>query len=161
MQVRIENLPEKKLLGLKMRMSLVQNRTADLWRSFMPLRKEIKNSAGSDLFSVEIHDENYFKSFDPKNEFEKWAAIEVKDFNDVPSGLEKLIIPSGLYAVFLYKGKASEGAKAYQYIFSEWLPASGYALDQRPHFALMGEKYKNDDPESEEELWVPLKSKAL
>jgi AraC family transcriptional regulator len=161
MQVRIENLQEKKLLGIRKRMSLAQNRTAELWRNFMPLRKEIKNPSGNDLFSVELYGENYFRDFNPNNEFEKWAAAEVKDFNDARAGLEKLIIPSGLYAAFTYKGRASEGAKAYQYIFTEWLPASKYELDQRPHFALMGEKYKNDDPESEEELWIPVKPKAL
>jgi AraC family transcriptional regulator len=159
MQVRIEKLQEKRLLGLRMRMSLAQNRTADLWRAFMPLRRELKDLAGNDLFSVELYDKNYFGSFNPNNEFEKWAAAEVKTLNDIFPRLEKLIIPEGLYAVFTYKGKASEGAKAYQYIFAEWLPASQYELDQRPHFALMGEKYKNDDPESEEELWVPVKPK--
>jgi AraC family transcriptional regulator len=160
MQVRIENLQRKNLLGLRLQMSLAQNRTAELWRNFIPLRKQIKNPVSSDLFSVDLYDENYFRNFHPNNQFEKWAAAEVKDFNDELPGLEKLIIPPGLYAAFTYKGKASEGTKAYQYIFNEWLPASGYELDQRPHFALMGEKYRNDDPESEEELWIPVRKKT-
>ena len=36
-------------------------------------------------------------------------------------------------------------------------PKSKYELDKRPHFALMGEEYKNEDPDSEEELWFPIK----
>jgi AraC family transcriptional regulator len=54
---------------------------------------------------------------------------------------------------------ASEAPAFYQYIFNSWLPGSGYRLDNRPHFAVMGEKYKNDDPNSEEELCVPVKEK--
>jgi AraC family transcriptional regulator len=30
-------------------------------------------------------------------------------------------------------------------------------LDQRPHVEVMGEKYKNNDPDSEEEIWIPIK----
>jgi len=33
-------------------------------------------------------------------------------------------------------------------------------LDNRPHFEVLGEKYKNGDPESEEEIWIPVKEKA-
>ena len=58
---------------------------------------------------------------------------------------------------FLHRGPASEGMKTYQYIFQTWLPVSGYRLDDRPHFAVMGEKYKKEDPDSEEEIWVPVK----
>jgi len=38
------------------------------------------------------------------------------------------------------------------YIFSDWLPKSDYELDEKPHFEILGEKYKNDDPNSEEEI---------
>jgi AraC family transcriptional regulator len=42
-------------------------------------------------------------------------------------------------------------------MFREWLPASGYELDDRPHFEILGERYKNNDPDSEEELWFPVR----
>ena len=73
--------------------------------------------------------------------------------------MEIIIILEGLYAVFQYKGKGSEAASAYQYILGSWMPNSDYILDNRPHFALMGEKYKNEDPDSEEELWFPIRRK--
>jgi AraC family transcriptional regulator len=34
---------------------------------------------------------------------------------------------------------------------------SKYLLDNRPHFETLGEKYKNEDPSSEEEVWIPIK----
>ncbi|RYE38364.1 MAG: GyrI-like domain-containing protein, partial [Sphingobacteriales bacterium] len=45
-------------------------------------------------------------------------------------------------------------------IFTEWLPNSAYELDDRPHFELLGSKYKNDDAESEEEIFVPVRLKG-
>jgi AraC family transcriptional regulator len=155
MQPRIENLAEKKLIGLNLRMSLLNNRTGALWQSFMPRRHEIKNTVSSNLISLQIYSPSHFKNFSPANEFTKWAAVEVRHFEDVPSGFDTMIIPSGTYAVFHYKGSSTDSS-IFQYIFSEWLPKSRYALDDRPHFELLGEKYKNADPSSEEEIWIPV-----
>jgi AraC family transcriptional regulator len=68
-------------------------------------------------------------------------------------------LKDGLYAVFLHKGAASTGGKTFKYIFETWLPNSCYLLDNRPHFEILGAKYKNDDPGSEEEVWIPIKQK--
>jgi AraC family transcriptional regulator len=77
----------------------------------------------------------------------------------IPKEMEPYLLPEGLYAVFNYKGAASQGANMFRYIFGTWLPASDYLLDNRPHFEILGEKYKNEDPESEEEIWIPIKTK--
>jgi AraC family transcriptional regulator len=73
--------------------------------------------------------------------------------------MEKLELPGGLYAVFSYRGKASDASDTFKYIYYEWLPTSEYFLDDRPHFEILGEKYKNEHPDSEEEIWIPVKSK--
>jgi len=137
-------------------MSFSKNETFQLWNAFMPRRNELTNNLGSDLFSIQIYKKNYFKSFDPALEFVKWTAKEVSDFDSIPAGMESLVIETGLYAVFLHKGPASTGPKTFDYIFGTWLPASDYHPDNRPHFEILGEKYKHEDPESEEEIWVPI-----
>jgi len=155
---RIEVLPEKKLLGFSMSMSLANNKTAALWQSFMPQRKLIKNAVGTDLISMQVYDNPlYFSNFSPQTEFTKWAAVEVSDHAEVPDNLAPYTLQGGLYAVFIHKGPPAEFPKTFQYIFGEWLPNSQYELDQREHFELLGEKYKNNDPASEEEVWVPVK----
>lgn len=160
MDPRIEILKETKLVGFRTSMSFALNKTVTLWQRLMPRRKEITNAVGVELYSVEVfNDPMFFKKFNPTREFEKWAAVKVKDFDSIPAGMEKLVISSGMYAVFLYKGKPSEGQQTYQYIYSQWIPDSEYTLDNRPHFALMGEKYKGEHPESEEELWIPITKK--
>ena len=90
-------------------------------------------------------------------EFEKWAGVEVSDSSEQAAGIELLTIPSGEYAVFTHRGPASAGPKTYQYIYGVWFPASDYIIDNRPHFALMDEKYKHDEPDSEEDIYIPVK----
>lgn len=152
---RIVRLPEKKLAGLRMQMSLAQNRTAELWRSFMPLRNRIPHRIGENLFSVLVHEPGYFDSFQPQVLFEKWAAVEVDSWEDLLPELEAFLLPTGLYAVFDYKGSNTD-SRIFQYIFTEWLPASDWKLDHRPHFEVMGAKYVNGSPDSEEEIWIPV-----
>lgn len=157
MEHRIEILTEKKLVGLRMKMSFVDNKTGELWKNFMPKRKEIQNIVGIELYSMQIYPPLFFMDFNHNAEFEKWACAEVTDIKEIPAEMETFILTKGLYAVFLYKGAASEAKNAFQYIFRTWLPNSGYILDDRPHFELLGEKYKNNDPTSEEEIWIPIK----
>jgi len=140
-------------------MSFSDNKTHELWRSFMPGRRQINNIIGMELYSIEVYEKLYFDNFNPKREFDKWAAVEVMNFDRVPDEMETLNSPRGLYAVFQYKGAASKGAETYQYIYGTWLPESDFLLDNRPHFAVMGEKYKNEDPDSEEEMWIPVKNR--
>lgn len=160
MQPTINVLQEKKLLGMHRKMSFANNTTLQLWQSFMPRRKEIINVKGSDLYSLEVYDNPlFFRQFNPAKEFEKWAAVEVLNHDTIPEGMYAFILPEGQYAVFVHKGLPSEGEKTYRYIFETWLPASEYELDNRPHFALMGDKYKHNSADSEEEIWIPVKHK--
>lgn len=158
MEPRIETLQDKKLVGTRLSISLANNKTADIWKNFIPRLREITNNLSNDLISMAIYKPNYFSDFKPTNEFEKWAAIEVADFDNLPIGLETFTLRGGLYAVFDYKGPSTD-MSIFQYIFGTWMPKSDYILDERPHFEILGDKYKNADPNSEEEIWIPIKKK--
>lgn len=155
MEPRIVVLKEKKLVGNRVKMSVSNNLTLELWANFMPHRKEIRNSVSAELISMQVYGTGYFKSFDPTKEFEKWATIEVTDFNEVPGEMDSFTLRGGLCAVFDYKGSSSDSS-IFQYIYNSWLPFSNYQLEDRPHFEVLGEKYKNNNPESEEEIWIPI-----
>lgn len=124
----------------------------------MPRRKEIKNNLTNDLYSLQVYEPTYFINFDPTREFVKWALIEVDNFDNIPNDMEVFHLEGGQYAVFRYKGSSKDN-KIFQYIFSDWLPNSDYVLDTRPHFEILGDKYKNDDENSEEEIWIPIRNK--
>ena len=107
---------------------------------------------------MQVYKPTYFADFKPTNEFEKWATVEVTNFESVPTNMETFSLAGGLYAVFDYKGSSNDPS-IFQYIFGTWLPGSDYFLDDRPHFEVLGDKYKNNDPTSEEEIWIPIKPK--
>ena len=160
MTPKIKILPEKKLIGQRIRMSLSNDKTPELWRGFMPRRKEVINPVTTDLFCLQAFDTALeFKDYNQETVFDKWAAIEVANFDAVPAGMETYNLPGGLYAVFLHKGAAEAGARTFKYIYETWLPNSDYVFDNRAQFEILGEKYKNDDPTSEEEIWIPIKIK--
>ncbi|WP_163709733.1 GyrI-like domain-containing protein [Mangrovibacterium lignilyticum] len=159
LEYRIENLAEKKLVGCHRRMSYAANQTAELWKSFMPRRKEIKHAVGPDLFSVQYYQPGFFHTFQPETTFDTWATMAVSDYGQIPEGMVKLPLAGGLYAVFRYKGLPGEAAPAFQWIMGEWLPASDYELDDRLHFEILGENYRNDHPDSEEEIWIPIRKR--
>lgn len=158
MKPRIETLQNKKLIGMHITMSLANNKTGIIWKNFMPRRKEIINNLSNELISMAIYKPTHFIDFKPINEFEKWAAIEVTDFERVPNEMDTFTLTGGLYAVFDYTGSSTD-TSIFQYIFGTWLPNSDYLLDDRPHFEVLGDKYKNADPNSEEEIWIPVKKK--
>lgn len=158
MNYRLAHLHAKTLVGKCRSMSLAANSTADLWKSFMPFRNDIPERVGDDLYALQVYPPGYFNHFDPARSFEKWAAVEVKHAVALPAGMQTFLLPAGLYAVFSYKGRAGS-PEPFRYIFQEWLPASAYRLDDRPHFELLGKAYNNQNDDSEEELWIPVREK--
>ena len=157
MTPKIVTISTKKLIGFSIKMSLLDNKTQTIWQLFMPRLKEITNAVSADLFSLQNYPENYFTNFTPETIFTKWAAVEVKNFDTIPNGFEKLELSSGKYAVFNHKGNTEMFAKTAQYIYTEWLPNSGFQLNNKPHFEVLGDNYLgHENPESEEEIWIPI-----
>ena len=159
---RIVTISELKLVGKRIQTTLTENNTTELWKSFGPHRKHIPNASNTGLYSVQIFaDDQDFKKFTPQTPFEKWAAIEVDAFEELPEGIERLTVEGGKYAVFIHKGLPSDFSKTSNYIHQEWMPNSLYELDSRPHFEVMQEGYSPTDPEAEEEVWIPIKQSEV
>lgn len=161
LEPKIAILPKIKLVAKCITMSFSKDQTDTLWRAFRPQIKNIPHKIDNDTYSVQIYpDSNFFEQFSPLNAFKKYAAVKVSDYDDLPSDLEKLIIPKGQYAIFDYIGKPSEAPATFRYILTDWLTHSQYKLDNRPHFAKMGEKYTGEYADSEEELMIPISLKS-
>ena len=158
MEVRITTIKSKTLVGKRLTMSLNNNRTVELWQSFMPNKKSIKNKISNEVFSLQDYKGSFnLQDFNSSTEFEKWAAVEVSDTAGIPKNLETFHLAGGSYAVFKHLGDASTFPNTLNHIFRVWLPNSIYTLDNRPHFEVLGDGYKINDPNSEEEVWIPIK----
>lgn len=159
---RIVTVSDIKLIGKSIQTSLSENRTVELWKSFRPLIKDLPDIENARLFSIQIFEKGLdFESFTPTTRFEKWAAIEINDLIELPDNVDEYIIKGGKYAVFIHKGTASEFPRTSGYIHQKWLPESFYELDDRPHFEVMKPDYNPNDPDAEEEIWIPIKQSDL
>lgn len=151
MNPRIKHLQEKLVVGMQSQMQQQQyQKIVELWKQFMPLHAQIQNRINHEFIALQ----NFSDFGNPTDNFEIWACVEVANGNVLPKGMQSYKIPEGDYAVFLHKGM-NAGA-TYQKIMTEWLPTSGYKIANRPHFQVMGEKYKNGSPDSEEDFYVPV-----
>lgn len=151
------DFPETHLVGVCLRMSHVEDRTSELWRTFRSASPSIAERVGREAFSVRIYNDQYsFSRFDPSAEFDKWAAAVVEADAGIPDGLKKLVIPAGRYAEFPHVGPAAAAPKTFGYIYGEWLPASGYDLDLRPHFEILPEDYDPFDNFANERILIPI-----
>ena len=149
MLLRIEKLNFSRLRGHFVSNPVFSTEeTSGLWRNFRALMAE--KGIKSDFYSVQIHEQNA-----PGKIIERWAAV--KEGEGLPSGLQSLEIPAGLYAVFLYKGGAGGFVEFYQDQCSRAIPDLGLMLDERPHFQLLGDKFNPFSDDSEEEIWIPVK----
>lgn len=154
---KIQHIGAMKIIGLRQNMSFATNTTPELWRNFMPRLKEIEGRIDENRISMQQYPEGFFREFSPAAVFEKWAGVEVTGFNAIPPAMETFTIPGGLYAIFHYKGNPGNAPDVFRYILAEWLPQSGYTLDIRPHFEILGERYKNGADDSEEDIYIPIK----
>lgn len=154
MTPNIIELSEKTVIGIKSSMHHNQfEKIVELWKRFMPKRVLIKNTVNTAFIALQ----EYSDFNNMETSFKIWACVEVTDLNIIPEGMANCIIPKGDYAVFLHKGM--NASVTYQKIMSDWLPNSGYEIDNRPHFQVMGKKYKNGSIDSEEDFYVPIRLK--
>lgn len=159
MNPRLVKTEDILIIGMRAQMSFqnINEETGKLARQFMPRRKEVQNRVDSHTFSLQNYNHFDFKAFNPSLTFEKWVGVEISDASFVPEGMELLTIPAGNYLVFNYKGSAQGFPQFWQQLHGQWLPNSEFDLDNRPHFEKLPEGYNPMNPESEEEVWVPVK----
>jgi AraC family transcriptional regulator len=76
----------------------------------------------------------------------------------IPEKMDTLILEAGMYAVFIHKGNVEAFVNTFKHILYTWLPNSKYILDDRPHFEILGDAYLGpNNPNSKEEIWIPIR----
>lgn len=89
------------------------------------------------------------------------AGAEVTSVENLPLGMEKITIEAGRYAIFTHKGPLNEAIANLEhtmnYIYGSWLPKSGFELRDAPEFELYDERFHPASPESEFDIYIPIK----
>ncbi|MCK6601216.1 MAG: GyrI-like domain-containing protein [Bacteroidetes bacterium] len=153
---RLVRVKPVRLAGLSAYMSYLEDQTGLLWQRFMPRRRELTGRLNDDLISLQIFPAGFFRNPDPSIRFTKWACAEIGDGAVLPAGFEELLLPEGDYAVLYYRGPGGDET-LFRQIFGNLLPSIGMEPDDRPHFERLGAGFRHGDPQSEEELWIPVR----
>ncbi len=156
----IRKAPEKRIVGISLEMSIIDNKTGELWKRFKMLQEQVINRIDDGYYSIQRYPENYFnQAFDPNTKFLKSAGVAVSHFeDDLPLHLDHITIPEGLWAVFKYKGTVEQFSQFAAYIYTQWLPESGYQIDDRPHYEYLSAHYLGtQNSNSEEDVWIPIR----
>ncbi|HEX3044389.1 MAG TPA: GyrI-like domain-containing protein, partial [Bacillota bacterium] len=105
-----------------------------------------------------------FKSMDEHYQY-YMPCMEVENFDNIPMHMVAKKIPACTCAVFAHKGMAMNIGELYHQIFFKWLPNSGYELSEPfciEVYDVRNNRWKGpDDPESETDLYIPVKESAL
>ena len=117
MKPEILEIEPRKIIGKCVTTTLSFDDTAALWQDFMSRHKEIKNCVDSGFYSMQVYPSGFkVEEFTRETEFERWAAVEVTDFDTVPEGMQTKTIAGGLYAVFTHVGPVKEFVETSNYI---------------------------------------------
>ncbi len=121
-------------------------------------------SWGASRGLINCTDTQYFTVFRDELEITDFSKFKADVCISVPSGTKAhgeigiSHIPAGKYAVAQFEIDANEYEQAWQLIYSEWLPNSGFQPDERSCF----EKYLNDPKQHPKnkhiiEVYIPVK----
>ena len=86
------------------------------------------------------------------------AAVEVSSSEEL-GDLEHYQVPAAEYAVFTHEGSLDHIGETMNYIFGEWLEASGRELAGTPDFERYDERFNPEIGTGEMEIWVPIKAR--
>ncbi|KKJ77222.1 hypothetical protein WH95_09275 [Kiloniella litopenaei] len=130
----------------------------DLWEKVVGRHTEITHSKNSRAYGLCLKGS-------PEN-FTYMAAFEVDDLNNIPTGMEGLVIEEADYAVFTFtiddKSPIGEQfSNVYQGIWGNWLPNSDYDYADTPDFELYDDRFDGSSATGEVDIWIPVTKKEL
>ena len=155
------NITEVKLAGMHTQTSFNDNKIPELWQKFMPRVKEFNNISKPDFYYA-VHPYESHLNIDDFNEsiaVKRWSCVPVNDFHKLPKDMETHLLKAGKYLKYTYKGRAQDIFPFVKALYTQWVPKSGYTLDERDDFEIIDSSryFGPHHPESEVDLFIPVK----
>ena len=156
MNVLITRRQPLNVVGMLIRTNLQENRIRELWTEFIARMDELQETAVPEC-SLGIC--STIEGEEDENCFEYMAARVVKDDSVIPSGMIFRRLPEQEVAVFTHQGSLDTLGETYDYIYHEWLPASGYEIAEADEIEWYDRRFKYEQKDSEMDVHIPIKPK--
>lgn len=153
----IVELDEMTIVGMQILYSMKCNLIPELWERLAARMEEIKDVARSDV-AVEI---SYGTQREGAGEtFLVLVGLIVNSIEEIPEGMTYKHVPAHKYATFTHYGPISKIYETYDRIYNKLLPNSAYDVDQDAcTIEWYDERFKMDSPDSEYDIYVPVKER--
>ncbi len=151
---RFVDLPPMLVAGMREPLGEQSEQTIPaLWQKFSPYINNIPHQRDAAAYGLCVR-----MSESSNGNYYYMACCEVTEFNNLPDELSPFIVPAHKYAVFPHTEHVSSIRNTIDYIFDQWLPASGLIHNpQSIHFfERYGEEFDPVAGEGEMEIWLPL-----
>lgn len=154
MDVVIIDREELKVVGIKIRTTIEENKIPELWNHFVPRMEELKDVAVPDCsLGICLYEGDGFVEGE---EFAYMAAVVVKDDSVIPEGMEFYVIPKSKVAVFTHIGSTDNLAETYNYIYEEWLTHSEYQVAEADELEWYDNRFIYASEDSQMDIHIPL-----
>lgn len=155
MHYKLVEMPALTVVGLPYVGKNENQEITQLWGAFNQRSAEIRNQLPEAAYGVCI-----LLADAPEGVFEYVAGFAVSVVEDLPAGMVVRQIPALTYAAFTHRGALNTLHQTYEAIYQDWLPQSGYELAAQLDMEVYDERFKDFSPDSELDLYVPVKKKA-
>lgn len=85
-----------------------------------------------------------------------WASEECSDH--LPANLKQLHIPDQQYVVLPHRGEIAQLKSKLEWLFSDWLPQSGYSGVDGFELEIYSANYQLNSPDAYMEYWLPIEN---
>jgi AraC family transcriptional regulator len=120
------------------------------WQRFLPHLNHIPGQLGGTAYGVCCNS-------DDAGNFDYVCGVEVKGFARVSADWSRVRIPEQRYAVFHQREHISTIRSAWNTIWNNWLPESGYEVVDAPNFERYGNDFDSVTGTGGFEIWIPIK----
>jgi len=154
LQAKIVERSEFKAVGMRYYGANKNNEITELWNKFVNRIREIKNRVEHKT-SLGVCE--YVPNLTDESQFGYIACVEVSSLDEVPEGMVGQVVTSNKYAVFTHKGPVDRLGDTYEYIYSTWLPKSGYEPAPAHDFELYDDRFNLGSENSQMDIYIPIK----
>ena len=119
-----------------------------LWQKFLPRLSEIKFAFGDVCYGV-------VQTHGKKTAY--FCGIEVSSLDDIPHGMQVLVVPPSTYAKFKHIGPINNLSRTVQSIYSKWLPLCEWKHNEGPDLEIYEFNYQPMADDSFMYYAVPVK----